>query len=177
MNQPPPNSPVGTGTAPFDAYSAWLKIPAERRPPNHYDLLGLSDFEADASKIHEAALDRMAIVRRYQLGEHGEITQQLMGELSRAFDCLITPERKLAYDQLLHKQSTQGPVHVFASPCGEPSAAPKVVPQILTPLPYNPAAVASSHAAEAFPGSLHLQIPRYKRPPSSRWRGLCALPR
>ena len=33
----------------FDPYHAWLGIPPEQQPPNHYQLLGLQVFEPDRS--------------------------------------------------------------------------------------------------------------------------------
>jgi hypothetical protein len=85
----------------FDPYLEWLQIPAHRRPPNHYDLLGLSDFESDGQRIQQAALTRAGQVRRYQLGRHADDALRLIGELSTAFDCLSTPDRKRQYDDTL----------------------------------------------------------------------------
>ena len=53
----------------FDAYAQWLKIPEDRRPPTHYDLLGLPRFEPSSERIRASAMDRMGHVRRYQLGQ------------------------------------------------------------------------------------------------------------
>lgn len=85
----------------FDPYLEWLKIPVERRPPTHYELLGLPDFESESAHIHTAVMERMALVRRYQLGEHSDIVVQLLGELSGAFNCLSDPQRRQAYDEQL----------------------------------------------------------------------------
>jgi hypothetical protein len=82
----------------FDPYLEWLQIPRDRRPPDYYDLLGLSDFESDEERIRAAGLARTSQVRRYQLGRHAEDALRLISELSAAFDCLTTPERKLQYD-------------------------------------------------------------------------------
>ena len=85
----------------FDPYLEWLKIPADRRPPTHYELLGLPAFESDASRIHAAAMERMALVRRYQLGDRSDQAIRLLGELSSAFDCVSDPARRCAYDERL----------------------------------------------------------------------------
>ena len=85
----------------FDPYLEWLKIPADRRPPTHYELLGLPAFESDASRIHAAAMERMALVRRYQLGDRSDLAIRLLGELSSAFDCVSDPARRNAYDERL----------------------------------------------------------------------------
>lgn len=39
----------------FDPYQEWLGIPPHRRPPTHYDLLGLSEGETDTERIRDAA--------------------------------------------------------------------------------------------------------------------------
>ncbi|HWB09194.1 MAG TPA: SUMF1/EgtB/PvdO family nonheme iron enzyme [Pirellulales bacterium] len=85
----------------FDAYTDWLKISASRRPPTHYDLLGIAQAEADADRIYQAAMDRMAIVRRYHLGERAADALRLQNEISRALDCLRDPNQKRAYDEQL----------------------------------------------------------------------------
>ncbi len=41
---------------PFDPYHKWLGIPAKDQPANHYRLLGLDLFEADAEVIESAAM-------------------------------------------------------------------------------------------------------------------------
>jgi len=85
----------------FDSYAQWLGIPADRRPPNHYELLGLSSGETDAARIHTAGLERSAKVRRYCLGKHGAEATRLLGEIATAFDCLSDTAAKAAYDQKL----------------------------------------------------------------------------
>ncbi|HUY92566.1 MAG TPA: SUMF1/EgtB/PvdO family nonheme iron enzyme [Pirellulales bacterium] len=82
----------------FDPYDDWLKISPGSGPPSYYDLLGLAPFEADPERIRDAGMQRMAHVRRFQLGQHGADAIRLLGELALAFDCLSTPERKAAYD-------------------------------------------------------------------------------
>lgn len=83
----------------FDPYLEWLKIPAQRRPPTYYDLLGLAQAESDASRIYRAAMDRMAIVRRYHLGERASDALRLQNEISLALDCLRDPNQKRRYDE------------------------------------------------------------------------------
>lgn len=85
----------------FDAYRDWLQIPADRRPPDFYDLLGLPRFESDADRIRAASMRRSAEVRRFCLGAHGADANRLLGELAAAFACLADPARKAAYDESL----------------------------------------------------------------------------
>lgn len=83
---------------PFDPYEAWLGIPADRRPPTHYDLLGLEMFESDVAKIEQAALRRMAKVRQYHIGPHSELSQEILTELARARLILMDQDRREHYD-------------------------------------------------------------------------------
>lgn len=92
----------------FDAYAAWLQIPGDRRPPNHYDLLGLPTLAPDIERIRAVALERIALVRKYQLGQHAADAIRLLGELSAAFDTLTNPDRKHAYDRGLQALTTNG---------------------------------------------------------------------
>jgi len=39
----------------FDPYYKWLSIPPDEQPPDHYRLLGVRRFEADADVIAAAA--------------------------------------------------------------------------------------------------------------------------
>lgn len=85
----------------FDAYARWLKIPADRRPPNYYDLLGLPALESDGARIRKASMERTAYVRRFCLGQHGAEATKLLGELAAAFSCLLDPAAKAVYDDRL----------------------------------------------------------------------------
>lgn len=85
----------------FDAYYVWLGIPPEEQPPNLYRLLGLRLFENNPEVIEEAAIQRMAHVRTFQLGPHAQTTQKLLNEIASARICLLTPEKKAAYDSQL----------------------------------------------------------------------------
>ena len=51
----------------FDPYRKWLGIPPKDQPPNHYRLLGIDLFEADAEVIV-----RVAGIPKYRarLGSH-----------------------------------------------------------------------------------------------------------
>jgi hypothetical protein len=85
----------------FDAYHKWLGIPPKDQPPNHDRLLAIDLFESDPDVIRDAAEQRMAHVRNYQLGQHMALSQQILNELATARVCLLNPEKKAAYDQQL----------------------------------------------------------------------------
>lgn len=105
----------------FDPYLEWLDIPADRRPPTHYDLLGLNAFESDTELIHTQAGERYAKVHKYQHGARGPYAERLLLELAAARDCLCDPHRKAEYDERLR---TQGVVRdgACAGPCCRTSA-------------------------------------------------------
>jgi serine/threonine protein kinase len=113
----------------FDPYHAWLGIPAAEQPPNHYRLLGLAQFEADAAAIDNAADRQMAHVRTFQLGPNAADSQRILNELAAARLCLTRADRKAAYDRLL-KQAA--PADVDAEQHGAPAggAAPTKPPTV-----------------------------------------------
>jgi formylglycine-generating enzyme required for sulfatase activity len=85
----------------FDPYHKWLGIPPSEQPPNHYRLLAINLFESDLEVISNAAYQRMAHVRTFQIGKHSEISQTLLNEIAAAKVCLLDPEKKAAYDRQL----------------------------------------------------------------------------
>ncbi len=82
----------------FDPYHAWLGIPPEKQPPNHYDLLGIPLFEDGPDVIEAAANRQMGHLRTYQTGKHGELSQRLLNEVAAARVCLLNAEKKARYD-------------------------------------------------------------------------------
>ena len=85
----------------LDPYHRWLGIPPKYQPPNCYRLLGLELFEEDAEVIRDAAEQRMAHVRTYQLGQYSELSQRILNELAAAKACLLDPQKKAVYDRQL----------------------------------------------------------------------------
>ena len=88
----------------FDAYHKWLGIPPEEQPPNHYRLLAVKLFEADLDVIQAAADQRMSHLRKYQRGQCGTISQRLLNEVAAAKLCLLSTEKKTAYDAELREK-------------------------------------------------------------------------
>jgi serine/threonine protein kinase len=85
----------------FDPYATWLEIPPDEQPPDHYRLLGLTQFESDANAIMAAADAKMAHIRNFQTGPRGEHTQKLLNEISRARVTLVNPDARAGYDTVL----------------------------------------------------------------------------
>lgn len=87
--------------AEFDPYHIWLGIPPDEQPPHHYRLLGLVIFESNRAVIEAAADRQMTFLRQHGAGDHGDASQKLLNEVSKALVELLNPTRKAAYDQRL----------------------------------------------------------------------------
>ena len=90
--------------AEFDPYLKWLGIREDTRPVDHYTLLGIERFEDDQDVIVSAADRQMSHVRSFQTGARGEIAQKVLNQLARARRCLMTEDKKNAYDEQLRGQ-------------------------------------------------------------------------
>lgn len=88
----------------LDVYKDWLGIPDGPRPPDHYALLRLVQFEDDIEKISGNYTRLNAHVRKYATGQYSNESQELLNELARAMLCLKDPGRKREYDQSLGRQ-------------------------------------------------------------------------
>jgi hypothetical protein len=104
-------------TVMFDAYHKWMGIPTGRRPPTHYQLLGIAADEQDAEVIKEAALRQTAHVRVYQTGPHAELCTRLLNEIAQARAVLLNPKQREEYDAGLAR----------ATPAAEAQAVPMLV--------------------------------------------------
>ncbi len=89
---------------PLDVYKDWLGIPEGPRPPDHYQLLRLKQFEDDPSKIQKNYKKLNEHVRKYASGQYQKESQDLLNELARAMLCLTDPERKRDYDESLGRE-------------------------------------------------------------------------
>jgi hypothetical protein len=85
--------------AKIDVYKEWLGIPEGPRPPDHYALLRLVQFEDDPEKIRKYYKKLNAHVRKYATGQYSDESQDLLNELAKAMLCLTDAERKLEYDR------------------------------------------------------------------------------
>ena len=118
--------------AEFDPYHQWLGIPQKDQPANHYRLLGVSLFESDLGVIENAADRQMMHLRSMTLGKHGKLAQGLLNEISAAKVCLLSADRKQAYDNELRAD---------ANPLPTPITATATAP---TPLPHFESETSSS---------------------------------
>ncbi|QGJ70699.1 Hypothetical protein PBC10988_23970 [Planctomycetales bacterium 10988] len=93
--------------ATFNPYRDWLHLTiADGEQPTAYQLLGLKLFESDQEIIEEAADERMALIRNFQIGQRSDASQQLLNEIARAKVVLMRSERKVVYDKGLRKSSS-----------------------------------------------------------------------
>lgn len=83
----------------IDVYKDWLGIPEDQRPPDHYQLLRLVQFEDDPDKIQANYRKLNAHVRKYASGQYMDESQALLNELAKAMLCLTDVQRKRDYDQ------------------------------------------------------------------------------
>src|SRR5438067_13786456 len=74
-----------------------LGLPADRWPPDHYELLGLPRGTADAARVEAHVLDRMERLRRLQL-THPDAVTDAMNRLAQALVCLTDSMLKHRYD-------------------------------------------------------------------------------
>ena len=83
----------------IDVYKEWLGIPEGPRPPDHYQLLRLVQFEDDPDKVRKNYKKLNAHVRKYATGQYSNESQSLLNELAKAMLCLTDAEQKLDYDR------------------------------------------------------------------------------
>ncbi len=88
----------------IDVYKDWLGIPEGDRPPDHYQLLRLVQFEDEAEKIRNNYKKLNGHVRKYAAGKHSVRSQELLNELAKAMLCLTDDERKREYDISLGRE-------------------------------------------------------------------------
>jgi hypothetical protein len=85
----------------LDVYKEWLGIPEGPRPPDHYSLLRLVQFEDGTEKIRKNYKKLNAHVRKYATGQYSDQSQTLLNELAKAMLCLTDAESKKDYDRSL----------------------------------------------------------------------------
>jgi hypothetical protein len=91
-------------SVPFDPYRKWLGIPPKEQPPHHYRLLGIAAFEEDPDVIDNAASRQMAHLKTFKASKYAAESQRLLGEISIAKLCLLSPDSKAKYDAELRQR-------------------------------------------------------------------------
>lgn len=85
----------------IDVYKEWLGIPEGPRPPDHYQLLRLVQFEDNVDKVRKNYKKLNSHVRKYATGQYSNESQSLLNELAKAMLCLTDEELKQEYDRSL----------------------------------------------------------------------------
>lgn len=88
----------------LDVYKEWLGIPEGPRPPDHYALLRLVQFDDDVDRIRKNYKKLNSHVRKYATGQYSNESQELLNELAKAMLCLTDAERKREYDAGLGRE-------------------------------------------------------------------------
>lgn len=91
----------------FDPYHKWLGIPKNRRPPSHYDLLGISLNEDDPEMIRSEAEQRKRFVEMQKGKGRDRSVSEILYRLDEAVTTLLSPEMRRDYDRrlnLFHKR-------------------------------------------------------------------------
>ena len=83
----------------IDVYKEWLGIPEGPRPPDHYQLLRLVQYEDSTEKIRKNYKKLNGHVRKYATGQYSNQSQTLLNELAKAMLCLTDEELKVEYDR------------------------------------------------------------------------------
>jgi len=165
----------------FDPYRRWLSIPEDRRPPTHYQLLGVASDETELEVIEAAVLRQSAYVRNFQVGKYADDAARILNEIAAAKICLLNPKARAAYDAELRKQGrldppphetpvaplapeqqphyTPTPARVVPPPGGRPQAGP---PQATRPQRAAPAIDLDALAGQAGLSGRRTRQPRVR---------------
>src|SRR6187200_1771583 len=109
----------------FNPYVEWLGLPADLVEPNHYQVMGLPDFETDVPRIAIAADKAMSRVRSFRPGPNAKAWSKLLDELLLAKGRLLDAERKTEYDADLREVTS---VAKTETPAAAPSAPATTAP-------------------------------------------------
>jgi WD40 repeat protein len=119
--------------AKFDPYLEWLGIPSTERPPTLYQLLGVDPSITDLGEVKSLAIQRIAKVRHFQRGEHGDVCARLLEELSIAEATLTNLVRRAQYDAQLAEVAVRlKPIDEASKQAQSPVAAARFVNERLT---------------------------------------------
>lgn len=99
-----------------DTYHLFLGIPPEEQPPDHYRLLGLSRFEANASVIDTATSRVATYLHEISTGPDREEIQELLNEVAGARRVLLDRKKRAAYDSVLFKDDSSEPEPTQSEP-------------------------------------------------------------
>ncbi|HEX6984662.1 MAG TPA: hypothetical protein VF170_04760, partial [Planctomycetaceae bacterium] len=109
----------------FDPYSDWLGLPAGRRPPDAYGLLGLARFERDPDRIAAAAEARIRQIGHRAPFDRAAEAKRLLKEVRSAKELLTDPARRRRYE--LSLRQAEKPIPSAPAADSAPAAATEEV--------------------------------------------------
>lgn len=86
----------------FDAYRKWLGISSRVRPPNHYDLLGITLDEEDEEVIQAAIDQRKQFVESKRGQGHDAAVTEILYQIGEAEVTLFNHEMRRKYDRQMN---------------------------------------------------------------------------
>src|SRR3982751_5407080 len=89
----------------LDKLRGWLNLPDGPWPPDHYALIGLPRGVGSPQEIEARVLERLELLRRYQLPHPDEATEGV-DPLPRALDPPPAPHAGREYDKSLGLKPT-----------------------------------------------------------------------
>jgi hypothetical protein len=100
----------------FDPYYRWLGIPKRHRPPNHYQLLGISPKEDDHEIIESAVERQTNLVKTQKDAEHEHIATRILYEIQEAGMVVLDSYRRKEYDASLAQSKSAPAQRLVAEP-------------------------------------------------------------
>jgi hypothetical protein len=91
----------------FDPYHQWLGIPKDKRPPTHYQILGIAPDERSHYVIRGAAERQRQYVLSFEHGIYRAKADEVLGAIADAEVVLLDEIRRREYDaklSILHSQ-------------------------------------------------------------------------
>lgn len=91
----------------FDPYHQWLGIPKDKRPPTHYQILGIAPDERSHYVIRGAAERQRQYVLSFEHGIYRAKADEVLGAIADAEIVLLDEIRRREYDaklSILHSQ-------------------------------------------------------------------------
>ena len=85
-------------------YHLMLNLPEDVTSPDHYQLLGLEQFEDDEKAIRDAAIDANRELLKWQNSDYHRECDHLMDEVVAARETLLDAQRKAEYDRELRRR-------------------------------------------------------------------------
>ena len=85
----------------FDGYRKWLNIRGRRRPPSHYELLGIRLDENDQEVIQSAIDQRRSFIDSKRGEGHDDLVAEILMRLDEAQVTLFSHEMRRDYDKRL----------------------------------------------------------------------------